>query len=287
MKKVLLLLVIPFGLIYACKTQKILERTSNFPKVEESPEKLPQKHNFWIFLMAGQSNMAGRGFVESSDTISNQRILTINKDNVWILAKEPIHFYQPKLSGLDCGLEFGKELIKNLDDSIYIGLLPCAVGGSSVTQWLYDSIFNNVQLYSNFKEKLKLGDSLGTVKGILWHQGETDAIKNTVENYEDQLNELFENFRQDAGNKSLPIIVGELGPYNRDEAYRINRDSINSILNRIANANPNTILVTTNDLKPKINDPDHFSANAQRKLGKRYAKQYSKKMNALNDYQSE
>ncbi|MEQ9303180.1 MAG: alpha/beta hydrolase fold domain-containing protein, partial [Marinoscillum sp.] len=39
------------------------QRTLNFPKKEEFPENLPPKKDVWVFLMAGQSNMAGRGFV--------------------------------------------------------------------------------------------------------------------------------------------------------------------------------------------------------------------------------
>src|SRR5690606_21424313 len=108
------------------------ERTINFPKLEEKVDEMPPKENVWIFLMAGQSNMAGRGFVEPQDTIPNYRVVTINKDNEWIYAKEPIHFYEPDLAGLDCGLSFGNELTKHTREHIVIAIIPCAVGGSSV-----------------------------------------------------------------------------------------------------------------------------------------------------------
>ena len=54
------------------------------------------KENVWVFIMAGQSNMAGRGIVEAEDTISDKRIFSINKDGQIIIAKEPIHFYEPR-----------------------------------------------------------------------------------------------------------------------------------------------------------------------------------------------
>src|SRR5687767_8499965 len=71
-----------------------VERTQNFYRNVEYPQRLPKKKNVWVFIMAGQSNMAGRGFVEPQDTVSNARILAINKDNEIILAKEPLHFYE-------------------------------------------------------------------------------------------------------------------------------------------------------------------------------------------------
>ena len=58
--------------------------------------------------MAGQSNMAGRGFVEPIDTLINTRILTINRQNKLIYAKEPLHFYEPHKKGLDLGMSFSK-----------------------------------------------------------------------------------------------------------------------------------------------------------------------------------
>ena len=78
--------------------------------------------------------MAGRGKVESIDTIPDYRIFTINKEGKLILAKEPLHFYEPKITGLDCGLSFGKELLKHIPDSISVLIMPTAIGGSSISQ---------------------------------------------------------------------------------------------------------------------------------------------------------
>src|SRR5690606_21827038 len=140
-------------------------------------EQLPDKENLWVFILAGQSNMAGRGFVEPQDTIPTERVLTINKKGEIIVAKEPLHFYEPTMTGLDCGLSFGKELVEQLPGSVSILLLPTAVGGSSIQRWLGDSSFRDVPLYANFEEKVHIGKNHGTIKGILWHQGENDAIK--------------------------------------------------------------------------------------------------------------
>jgi len=59
------------------------------------------KKKTWVFILAGQSNMAGRGVVEAEDTITHPRIKTIDKNGNIILAKEPLHFYEPTMAGLD------------------------------------------------------------------------------------------------------------------------------------------------------------------------------------------
>src|SRR5690606_20104006 len=136
------------------------------------------------------------------------RVLTINKKGEIILAKEPLHFYEPTMAGLDCGLSFGKELVKQLPDSVSVLLLPAAVGGSSILQWLGDSTFRNVPLFSNFEEKVQIGKNYGTIKGILWHQGENDAgTQETIDPYRSRLAQLLTQFRHTIGNEKLPIII--------------------------------------------------------------------------------
>lgn len=270
MKRIFLPFLI-FGLVtmISCKG-KIDKRTINSPKEKVYIKQLPKKANFWIFIMAGQSNMAGRGFVEPKDTIPSPRVYTLDKENNWIIAKEPLHFYEPSMTGLDCGLSFGKELSSRLNDSIFIGLIPCAVGGSSVEQWLGDSLFREVKLLTNFTERTKFASKYGTIKGILWHQGESNANKEQSKNYKDNLESLFEKFRIIAQNDSLPIFIGEIGSFLNKQEYGSYPDSINKALHLIAIKDKNVHLVQTNDLKHK-GDSLHFDSESQRLFGKRIA----------------
>src|SRR5688572_25926802 len=163
------------------------ERTVNFPKQLVRVERLPPAEKVWIFIMAGQSNMAGRGVVEPQDTVPNNRVLTINKKNEIIIAKEPLHFYEPKLTGLDCGLAFANRLLRDIDKSIFILMVPAAVGGSSTYQWLGDSTHRNVKLMTNFRDRVDAVKKLGTIKGILWHQGESDTDSISIHGYKQRL----------------------------------------------------------------------------------------------------
>lgn len=246
------------------------QRTINFPKVVEFPEKIPKKKEVWVFLMAGQSNMAGRGFVEPQDTISNARILTINKRNEIIIAKEPLHFYEPTMNGLDCGMSFAKNLLKDIPENVSILLVPTAIGGSPINKWINDSAHRDVKLLSNFKEKVILAKKYGKIKAILWHQGESNANKKEIPNYDKNLTTLFKTFRKSVGNRKLPILIGELGAYSK------NKDSwaaINSIINAHALKDNQISIIKTSDLKDK-GDEVHFNSEGQRTMGKRFAEAY-------------
>jgi hypothetical protein len=232
MRKILFALVI-FVALYACKPGRLSGDIKN--------------KQIWVFIMAGQSNMAGRGLIEAQDTVTNARILTINKNYQIISAKEPIHFYEPSLKGLDCGLSFAQTLIKELDKSINILIIPTAIGGSSSRQWLGDSVHRNVQLLTNFRQKMEFAKTQGIIKGILWHQGESDADK-------------------------LPILIGELGAYSKTPAEW---NSINEIIREYVDSDADAYLIGTHDLKHK-GDFIHFDSEGQRLMGRRFAETYLK-----------
>jgi len=223
--------------------------------------------------MAGQSNMAGRGFVEPQDTIPNKRILTINKSMDWIYAKEPLHFYEPSLTGLDCGMSFAKELLDSIPEGISIAMIPCAVGGSSIEQWINNETFRRVTLLDNFKSKVKFAQKIGEIKGILWHQGEGNATPELIPTYPLLLDSLIKVFRTIVNNDSLPLLLGELGRYAEPKDKQANWDKINAIIHMVASKNNNVGVIETCDLKNK-GDNLHFDSDSQRNLGKRYAKKY-------------
>jgi len=263
------ILVLAFFISSVVKAQTD-NRTVSFPKVESKAVNLPKKENLWVFVLAGQSNMAGRGQVEPQDTISSPRIFSINKQGEIIIAKEPLHFYEPTLTGLDCGLSFGKNMISQLPDHVSILLIPTAVGGSSISQWLGDATYRNVQLLTNFKQKVEIGKQYGQLKGILWHQGESDTNPNDIPEYSNRLTKLFTEFRKIAGNETLPIILGELGSYstNKENWLRINEQ-----IKHYASTDSHSSVVPTQDLVNK-GDQLHFNSEGQRLLGKRFAEAY-------------
>lgn len=254
----------------SCSHKTVAERTTYFPKRIEVMSNNINKENVWVFIMAGQSNMAGRGIVEPKDTVSNKRILSINKEGQIIIAKEPLHFYEPERTGLDCGLSFAKLLIKNVPDNVSILLVPTAVGGSSIRQWLDDSIYREVKLFSNFEAKVGIAKQNGIIKGILWHQGESDANEKDIPLHKQRLQLLFSNFRQTIGNNELPVLLGELGSFSENPT---NFNLINKVMREYVAEDKNSAFISTKDLKDK-GDHLHFNSEGQRTMGKRFAKAY-------------
>jgi hypothetical protein len=253
-------------------TQKIQETTSNhFPSMREKVTTLPSKEDFYVFLLAGQSNMAGRGFVQPADTLSSLQVLMLNKDNEWEYAKEPLHYYEPTRTGLDCGLAFGKKLSSLYGKKITIGLVPCAIGGSSIEQWLGDSTYRNVTLYSNFLTKAKAAAQYGTIKGLLWHQGETNASPKNYVDYKSKLKTFFSKVRTDLHNPNLPVYAGLLAPYLSRKTNPF-ADSVNDDLQSLSTQFPNMYIVNTLDLTP-LKDSIHFDSRSQRKMGERFAEE--------------
>lgn len=254
--KYVIFLILGFSGLYCRKTEKI-----NTAKP------------VWIFFLAGQSNMAGRGIVESEDTVTQPGILVLDSMGQWILAKEPLHYYEPSRRGLDCGMAFARELMRLNQDSIIIGLIPCAVGGSSVEQWLYDSIHREVKLFSNFTDQIAKADSFGEIKGILWHQGEANASPLSLLTYEMKLDSLFTRMRTATNQPDLPIAMGELGEFLSISEFKGNHIALNSILHKMDSVSSNLSLVSAKGLVHK-GDSIHFNSASLRELGKRYARAF-------------
>jgi hypothetical protein len=190
-----------------------------------------------------------------------------------IVAKEPLHWYEPALTGLDCGYSFGKAIIKNVPADISVLIIPAAIGGSSISQWLGDSLYRNVKLYSNFLSKVEMAKQFGEIKGILWHQGESDANEKNIPYYKERLSKVFTRFRSAAGNNSLPILLGELGSFSKNSAHF---SLINKAIYAYAAEDKYAAVISTSDLKDK-GDSLHFNSKGQRMMGERFAEAYLKK----------
>ena len=83
-----------------------------------------------LFLLIGQSNMAGRGVIEEQDRVPFPRVFTLTKEETWVPAVEPIHFDRPDRLGTGLGRSFGRVLAEAAPGA-RIGLIPAAMGGSA------------------------------------------------------------------------------------------------------------------------------------------------------------
>lgn len=89
--------------------------------------------------MIGQSNMAGRGFINEVPMICNERIQML-RNGKWQMMTEPINYDRP-ISGVSLAGSFAAMwCMENKEEQI--GLIPCAEGGSSIDDWLLSGKLN-------------------------------------------------------------------------------------------------------------------------------------------------
>jgi hypothetical protein len=241
------------------------------PHLIISQQKMPPKSKLDLYLLIGQSNMAGRGRLGAEDKTPHPRVLVFTLSNTWKLAVEPITKDRKSGLGVGPGLAFGKAMAEK-NQTVNIGLIPCAVGGTPLARWEKGG-----DLYSNAVQRAKLAMHDGTLKGILWHQGESDSGTEAKANgYSDRLLKMIGDIRTELASPRVPFVVGELGEflYDRGPDKTPYAKNLNAGLAKIPPAVPFTALVSSHGLTANA-DHLHFDAASQREFGRRYAEAIS------------
>ena len=233
---------------------------------------LPAKADFHIFLLAGQSNMAGRGNIEPHHQKIHPRVLVLDQNGNWIPAQHPLHWDKPRLVGVGLGKSFAESLVE-ADPDVTIGLVPAACGGSPISAWLPGAFFEPTKShpYDDAINRAHQALKDGTLKGILWHQGEADSKADRAAHYQQKLEELIRRFRDDLGAPDVPFLIGQLGrfPPNPWDEYK---ELVDQAQQAIASADPRSAFIPSTDLTAR--DRNHFDADSYVEFGRRYAKAY-------------
>lgn len=239
---------------------------------------IPSKEKFHVFLLAGQSNMAGRGEVTSEDKTTHPRVLSLSREGKWVPAVDPLH-WDKEFAGVGPGKSFALELVKK-DQDITIGLVPAACGGSPISRWEPGEYHDQTKSYpwddAITRTRLALED--GTLKGILWLQGESDGTSERAPLYKEKLRSLIQRFRIELNAEEIPFIIGQLGQFP-DKPWSEARKLVNDSHIEIANSSDKVSLVFSEGLTCK-NDNTHFNAESMKEYGKRYAEAYMKMLDS-------
>jgi len=150
--------------------------------------------NFHLYLLIGQSNMAGRGALDAESTTPHPRVEMLSKDLTWKPATDPLHFDKPA-AGVGPGLAFGKQMAE-ADPKVRIGLIPCAVGGTSIDVWKpgAEDIATKTHPDDDMLKRIQEAQKTGVLKGIIWHQGESNRRDGL---YGQKLTDLIALLRQE------------------------------------------------------------------------------------------
>ncbi len=219
-----------------------------------------------IFLLIGQSNMAGRAPIEEADKLPVPGAFLWNVGaERWEPALPPYNRYSPSRKGIDeqhlnPGPTFARAYLK-ANPEAEIGMICSCRGATRIGQWVKDDP-DPFDLYRHAVDAVKLAvEEDGCVlKGILWHQGESN-VQNADE-YPEKLARLVRNLRADLG-KNIPVVFGQIGQWNADHAA-FNK----MIVGQVKNISKSAVVATD---RLKNMDVFHFDTAAQRLLGKRYA----------------
>jgi hypothetical protein len=251
-----------FTLLLACLS-------TGFASAQSKPATPPAKENFHLYLLMGQSNMAGRDRTGMDSQQENPRILSLNPEGQWIVAKDPLHPKAGKIEpGVGPGMSFATEMLKSeTDPKVTIGLIPCAVGGTPLKRWVKGG-----DLYEQAITRAKPASKDGVIMGVLWHQGETDSEKQAnADSYGTRLTGMITDLRKDLGQPELPIVVGQLGEFLALTPEKFPYAStVEAAIKKIPDTVPHTGFADSAGLGHK-GDKLHFNADAAKELGIRFA----------------
>lgn len=232
-------------------------------------------------LMIGQSNMAGRGFINEVPMLCNERILMLRNAG-WQMMAEPINYDRPN-AGIGLAGSFAAMWCMEHEGE-QIGLIPCAEGGSSLDDWAVDkNLFKNAVIQAGFA----MQDS--ELIGILWHQGESDSYGGGYQTYYKKLQVIIESLRKELNAFEVPLIIGGLGDFLGKNGFGLNcteYELVNEQLLKFAREQENSCFVTAEGLTP---NPDgiHMDAVSQRRFGVRYYEAFVKREHVLKPIENE
>ncbi len=219
------------------------------------------------FLLIGQSNMAGRGFLNEAKAINNEKIYIL-RNGRWQKMFRPVH-PDRSFAGVCLAESFAETYANKY--GVDVGLIPCADGGTSLDQWKKGEL-----LYDNAVNNARLAMRTSKIVGILWHQGEADARPKLASTYRQRFEKMINQMQKDIG-INVPIIIGELGYFlqNFSDGSLREYHLVNSALKEIADNNANINLVSAEGL---TSNPDnlHFNAESLYEFGLRYFDEFDK-----------
>jgi hypothetical protein len=245
--------------------------------------------NFLIFLLIGQSNMEGAPASDEQDRSENPRVKVLalrdcpERNQVrdeWYTAAPSLHACGNRLGPGDY---FAKTLAEALPDAT-IGLVPDAIAGvdidifrKGVVSQRRDEFFlppdnQRNSAYETVIERARLARQVGVIRGILFHQGESDAATGTLQMaWPGKVQGLVQDLRADLGlNASdVPFLAGELlanGPPQNGCCG----NAMNPRINMLPGLIPNAFVISGAGLGVQA-DGLHYNAAGQREFGRLYA----------------
>ena len=241
--------------------------------------------NFHIYLAFGQSNMEGQGNIESQDKTVDSRfqmLATVDQCNgrklgTWNDAIPPLANCYGKLGPADY---FGRTMVEKTDSQIKVGVITVAIAGCSIKLFDKDQYESAKQgqadwymqrvnayggnPYGRMIEMAKKAQEDGVIKGIIFHQGETDAGDGQ---WPSKVKKVYDDILKDLGLEGdIPFLAGEVLRGGMSQGA-------NNNIAKLPQQSKNFYVISSEGLTQPLNDGQnvHFTSQEYRDLGKRYA----------------
>ena len=234
-----------------------------------------------VYLLIGQSNMAGRGELlpEDSEPVPGVYLLD-DKGNV-VPAVSPFNRYSTirkrlSMQGYCFGASFAEALHASSGRPVL--LVMNARGGSDLKQWEKGagglvfskkegdekSLWGGVMpsFYEEAVRRARQAMDYGDLKAILWHQGEGDSEPEKAALYPEKFAGFVRDLRSELGD--VPVIMGEVNHSFKRSAL------INPVLREVAGQIGNCTCISAEGCAAK-DDSLHFNRAGCILLGQRYA----------------
>ena len=244
--------------------------------------------NFHIYLAFGQSNMEGQGDIGSQDKSVDDRFQLLWSADAgscnqnaskgkWIKAVPPLaHCQGAKLGPADY---FGRTMVEKTDPQIKVGIIVVAIAGCSIQLFDKDGYANYARSqqswmtqrintyggnpYGRMIEMAKKAQEEGVIKGIIFHQGETDAGDGQ---WPSKVKKVYDNIIKDLGlGNDIPFLAGEV--------LRSGSSSgANNNISKLPQQSSNFYVVSAEGFNQALGDGQnvHFTSQEYRDFGKRY-----------------
>lgn len=242
-----------------------------------------------LFILAGQSNMSGRGELPKSSSeyslpMNHPQVFVFGNDYRWSLASEPVDTPQGQVdlvskddeAAYSPAVSFATSLLAK-DSKQVIGLIPCARGATTITDWQRN--LSETSLYGSCLKRVRAASLMGSMAGLLFFQGESDALSPQAnpelilvpDRWHQYFSTFVQDFRTDLGQPQLPVVFAQLGK-QPDPARFSNWNQVKQQQKLVKL--PYTTMITTDDLPADAKDPVHFISDSYRRIGERFADSY-------------
>jgi hypothetical protein len=244
--------------------------------------------NFRVFLAFGQSNMEGFPGIEPEDrTGVDPRFRMMAAVDFESLGRKQGEWYEavPPLCRSTTGLcpadYFGRTMVAQTPAPVTVGVVNVSVAGckielfdkdahtgyaATVAPWMTNIIKQyGGSPYQRLVDMARLAQQRGVIKGILLHQGESNANDAEWPNkvakvYRDLLTDL----NLDA--KAVPLLAGETVNADQQGATA----GMNTIMAELPKVVPTAHVISSKGCEAR-RDRLHFTPAGYRELGRRYA----------------